>query len=323
MDIHPANYAEVYLNMLYQKQNPRNSDGQSISILRPYAVGRAATNLQVGQTELMVIPLEKLPFIDGEVTDHVTQVEFDGVDAKGNHYAGNVNASNAIRATWFSRDGFLKFPGLVRRGERVQIWRNGETDQYYWELLGLDNDLRRKDILLLVISSTENEQEGKLDNTNSVVIEINTVDRHLTLSTPKNRDELCAYMMQLNYGLGEFSFSDDVGNSVVLKSRDEFIQFINKSRSLVKMEKEDITMESNNSVNIKTKKFNLEAEESTSIKTKNSSLEADKHKMDADFSFNGDGSIEGGSLEHNGTNIGSTHRHGGVDTGSGSTKTPH
>ena len=43
----------------------------------------------------------------------------------------------------------------------------------------------------------------------------------------------------------------------------------------------------------------------------------------ADISLQGNVAISGGSLTHNGVNIGSTHAHGGVQTGGGNTSGPH
>ena len=88
----------------------------NVSILQPYSVGAAAANLLVGQTELSVFPNEKMPHTDGEVTDNVVNMTTKGVDSSGNNYSDNVETSLAIKAKWLSRNSWLKFPGLVRRG---------------------------------------------------------------------------------------------------------------------------------------------------------------------------------------------------------------
>lgn len=55
----------------YQSKDPagtgRSSFGSTASILKLYSVGRAAANLQVGQTELEVFPNEVKTHTDGEI----------------------------------------------------------------------------------------------------------------------------------------------------------------------------------------------------------------------------------------------------------------
>lgn len=52
------------------------------------------------------------------------------------------------------------------------------------------------------------------------------------------------------------------------------------------------------------------------IKAKTVLIEAD------DIQINGKTAVQGSSLTHNGTNVGDTHVHGGVDTGLGTTRNP-
>lgn len=315
------------------------------SILQPYSVGYAAANLNVGQTELSVWPTEKATHTDGEVTDHVVNVATKGVDGSGNNYSENIDTSVTIKAAWLSRNPWLKFPGLVRRGEQVQIWRVGDTDQYYWELMGLSNHLRRKDIILLAISNTRDEKTTDLTASNSVFFEINTVDKHITLSTPENDGEKCRYVMQLNYGDCNFSLSDTIGNSFVMDSLEHLMQMRNASDSFIKLDKFDIIGESTESIRFKTKLFDVQTEtfnvdstttkmtgtdgsfDYTATKLSGSSLSMSYSSVSGEcggtFGINaGEVSFDSSSLSHNGTNVGSSHKHPGVRTGDGSTQPP-
>lgn len=301
------------------------------SILKLYSVGEAAANLLVGQTELSVWPKEKQTHADGEVTDNVTTTATSGVDGSGNNYSDNVEASVAIKAKWLSRDPWLKFPGLVRRGEEVMIWRVGDTDQYYWELMGLSNHLRRKDIMLLAISNTRDEKTTDLTAANSVFFELNTVDKHISLSTPNNDGEKCRYMIQLNYGDCNFSLSDDVGNSIVMDSIEQLIQARNGADTFVKLEKFVIEAEAAERISFKTKLFEVEAETinmkgtNGNFEITNTAFTGSKYSMNyssvtgtcsGTYGINaGSVAFDSGSLEHNGTNVGSSHRHGGIRSG--------
>lgn len=315
-----------------EEKTPEPSGTGNASILKPYSVGQAAANLTIGQTELMVTPTEKFTHLDGEVTDHVTTVTTSGKDGNGNNYSDITEASVAIKAKWLSRNPWVKFPGLVRRGEYVQIWRVGDTDQYYWELMGLSNHLRRKDILLLVISNTREEDTKELTAQNSVFFTIDTVDKHVTLSTPKNDKELAAFFVQLNWGAGNFSLSDDKGNSFVLDSPKALWLIKNSLNSLIKVEGGGIDIEAPEYVKINTKLFDLQST-TTTMKGQEATLTYPQTTLEGSnlalsysavvggsgggtFAFNGSAvDFNVSELKHGGINIGSSHFHNGVTGG--------
>ena len=325
--------------MSYNDEDPAGTKtvdtGANASVLKPYSVGKAAANLKVGQTELYVVPTEKLTHLDGEVTDTVEVKTTSGVDSTGNNYSDNVETSNAIKAKWLSRDPWLKFPGLIRRGEDVQIWRVGDSDQFYYELMGTTNHLRRKDILLLVISNTRDEATTELTAQNSVMFEINTSDGHIVLNTPKNDGEPAAYTVQLSMKEGNFFISDDLGNSIVMASTKELIQLCNTSNTYVKLEQTRMELVATESVLIKTKDLNIQT---TNTNMKGSKMTWDYSNatmngsainitysnigLSGTMTGDGDMSFSGGGLTHNGKNVGDSHTHPGVRTGDGSTQGP-
>lgn len=325
--------------MSYNEEDPSGTKtidtGSNASVLKPYSVGFAAANIKVGQTELRVVPSEKLTHLDGEVTDNVNTKTTSGIDSTGNNYSDNIDTSLAINAKWLSRDPWLKFPGLVRRGEEVQIWRVGDSDQYYWELLGTSNHLRRKDILLLVISNTRDEATTELTPANSVMFEINTTDGHIVLSTPKNDGEAVAYTIQLSMKESNFFISDDIGNSIVMASLKELIQLRNTSNTYVKLEKTKLELIANESILIKTKNLDIQT---TTTKMSGTTMNWDYKTAELNggainvkystiglagtMSGTGNMAFSGGNLTHNGKNVGDGHKHPGIQRGDSSTDGP-
>lgn len=333
---------EQEISMSYESQYPSGTkpvqSSTKASLLQPYSVGHAAANLLVGQTELSVWPSEKFTHTDGEVTDNVTTTTTKGIDGSGNNYSDNVESSVTIMAKWLSRDPWLKFPGLVRRGEDVQIWRVGDTDQYYWELLGTSNHLRRKDIMLLAISNTRDEATTELTAFNSVFFEFNTVDKHITLSTPENDGEKCRYVVQLNYGDANFSIADTIGNSFVMDSIAELMQLRNASDTFLKLDKFEMVGEAQESIKFKTKLFDIQTETfnvdsttttmqgttgtfdyaATNLKGSTLSMSYSSVSGECGGSFGiSAASVDytSGSLTHNGKNVGDSHGHSGVKGG--------
>jgi len=325
----------------YQKSNPagtRTLGKGSASILQMYSVGIAAANLQVGQTELSVFPSESRTYADGEVTDNISDYTTTGVDGNGNNYSEKVTASNAIRAKWLSRNPWLKTPGLVRRGEEVIIWRVGDTDQFYWELMGTSNHLRRRDIMLLVFSNTIDESATELTAANSVFLEFNTVDKHITLMTPTNDGEKCGYTLQLNYKDSNFSLSDTLGNGLLLDSMNSLIELYNMDNSTVKIDKTKILIQASEEVKIVTEHLIAETTQTTMNGETFTGTYPNTNWSGSGLSFDyttgtmntGGGMTMTGAgvkfnvseLSHNGTNIGDTHVH--TEQGDGKdTSTPH
>lgn len=247
-----------------------------------------------------------------------------------------MRVSNSIKAKWLNRNAWLLTPGLVRRGEEVIIWRVGDSDQYYWELMGTTNSLRRRDVMLFVISNTIDETVEKLTHENSYFLEFNTVDKHVTLNTPMNDGEACGYTIQLNTKDGMFSISDSLKNAIVLDSTKEIIQLINTSLSTVKLDRTKILIESREEVKIKTKSLVTESE--TTSMTQNQSFISKAPTTNwsgstigfsyssSTMSFGSGTTITGGSVNfnnagitHNGKPIDSSHTHGGIQRGGSST----
>lgn len=59
------------------------------------------------------------------------------------------------------------------------------------------------------------------------------------------------------------------------------------------------------------------------INCSNATINSDNTTINGNTSINGNVAIAGGSLTHNGKNVGSDHTHGGVQTGGGNTKAPN
>lgn len=308
--------------------------GAKMSVLQPYSVGEAVANIQVGQTELMVRPTEKQTHLDGEATDIVTDTTTSGKDSQGGAYSDVAQSGVAIKASWLSRNPWLKFPGLVRRGEEVQIWRVGDSDQYYWELMGTSNHLRRKDIMLLVFSNTRDEETTELTSDNSVFFTIDTVDKHITLSTPTNDKELTAFMLQLNYGDSNFSISNTKGDTFLMDTPKALMLLKNSADTLVKLEGSGVDIEASKYVKIKTDVFEVDAPKMlmhgdqgimkyTNLNMTGSNLALAYASTvggqgGGTFTFNGASvDFNVSSITHGGKTIDSNHTHSKVQSGNG------
>lgn len=231
-----------------------------VSVLKMYSFGRAASNLQKGQRELECVPIEQMSHLDGEVTDNIQTAASAGNDKLGNEYNVEVETGSSVRAKWLSRNANKPYPGLVRRGEEVLLWKAGDTDQFYWEETGLSGDKRRLDVIVVAISNTRDEKADALTPANSYFFEFNTVDKIAALVTNKSDGEPYAYNLQLNTKEGILVLTDDAENSFQLDSDEQLLELRNGAGSFVQVVKQDINCFSASKITMVTKDFSLAAD---------------------------------------------------------------
>ncbi len=106
-------------------------DSKSESAYRLISIGYVAENKLRTEHTVEISLTELSPMLNGELKSNVDTINFDGLDAKGNPYAGQVNISNTIMATWKGGLGNRISSPDVRRGDRVEIYQFGNTDKYY------------------------------------------------------------------------------------------------------------------------------------------------------------------------------------------------
>ena len=273
------------------------------SLIRPYSLGVAAANLEFGQKELEVTPVENLAQLDGEITDTQVDVESTGTDKDGNTYSTSQKASNSIKAMWLPLDTYRAFPGLIRRGERVMIWRVGDTDKYYWTEMGLDDTTRRKDIMTFLVPNSSKEGEDSRTPDTAYFIEVNTVDKHITIQTNKNDGEQFAYLFQLNPGGKNATLCDDVGNYIQLDSTLQKIIAKNQMGSEFWIEKNKGAFKTPENILFETKTLDIKAT------TMNVAVDNYTVKATTTTWSGSSYSIKSGSFTHNGINVGATHYH--------------
>lgn len=270
-----------------------------VSKFKIKSIAYAAQNLELGKTLLEVTPVESLGYLHGEVNTEKETFEETGTDAKGNTYQVKIETSNAMVAEWLQFGSNRITPPNVRRGERVLLWQYAEEDKYYWSSLGLDDHLRRLETVTYVFSDTKDENTKHLTPENSYYLEVDTHNKLVTLATAKSDGEPFKYTIQVNAKDGKVVITDDINNYIMLNSNQKQLILENAQGSKVDIQNKSIIIDAGESVTINSKKCNINGE----------------------TNINGSTSIKG-NLTNNGTNVGSTHTHGGIMGGPGRTSTP-
>lgn len=105
----------------------------------------------------------------------------------------------------------------VRKNETVLIFRFADEQEYYWDTIFREPELRR---LERVRYSYCNRPEGleAYDDDTSYWLEYSTVDQHVWLHTSDNNGEPCKYDIKIDSKAGTVTIKDDIGNIIHLDS---------------------------------------------------------------------------------------------------------
>lgn len=281
---------------------------------RLISVGYVAENKSRQTDEIEVSLIELTPFINGELKGDIVTDTCNGVDSKGNHFSASVKMSNTVIATWKGEGTNRVTSPDVRRGDRVNIYRYGNNDKYYWEPLEhVGESVKKRETVTHTYSNTTDEKDNTPTVKNSYIQEVSTHDKLVTLiQTSKSDGEKFQYVVQVNTKENVIVLADDVGNFIQLDSNGSHVVMQNADGSLFEVIKGDININCKGNVNI-------EAGGNVNIKTPNTYITSST-QIKGDTDINGSFATKG-SFTNNGVNVGSghVHRNGG---GRGNSGTP-
>ncbi len=309
----------------------------NISGLHIYSYGVSLENKPLNTKDLRVVPMEIVPFIQGEVAENDTEIKVTGVDRFGNNYTASSASTNAVTAEWLPLGSNRATAPDIRRGERIILFRYKNVDEFFWVVDGRDEHLRRLETVIYRYSNSRDEGEVTITDDNSWSLTVSTHEKHITLKTTKNDGEPFAYTFQINAKEGIVvltdNATDDGGNYIELNSRDTNIIAKNIDGTYVELNKKVLNLHALDEINITTKTLNIKTQainETTDTITTNASssinTNTSTNTITATTTHNGAATITGtttigggmsvsggasinGSLTNNGTDVGSEHIH--------------
>lgn len=246
----------------------------------PYSIGIVAENPAIGSKEILVTPSEVTPQMTGVVKSNPQVMTTTGEDAQGNEYKVDAMTDTTLTATWLPDNSNRVSPPNVRRNTRVQLYRMGDSDTFYWRDLGLDPQLKRLETVILAFNNNPNEQgDDKVDPENCWFLEVSTHTGMATFHTTKSNGEPFAYDLQINAKAGKVVITDDDGecNSIMLDSVNKHIQAILSTGTEFNLDgnniygfaPEDITFKATNNIHMECNNYSLIAKESYYCESQN------------------------------------------------------
>lgn len=284
-------------------------------LLKPYGVGRAVENKALNSNECEFTIIELFAFSEGEIKSDASDIKYSGPNVSGTIKESKVKFSKAIKAKWLSMDPNRKTAPDIRRGERAQVYRLGDTNTYYWKELGLDNDLRRLETVIYAFSNSSKNEANELAKDDFYFVEISTHAKLVTLKTSKSDGEPFSYLVQIDAKAGKFIIEDDIDNHIFIDSTERLIELENKDGTLVRLDKKKLTIHADDTIDITSKSVSISGSDSVSLRaTKYSgsfssyTMNSGSANMTTTLTVNGSVSTNGG-LTNNGVNVGGSHTH--------------
>lgn len=247
-----------------------------ISKFNVYSLAIVAANKPLSSKVIECTPTEIAPMTNGEVSDTMDKYTAGATDREGAAYQVEMTTTNTVKATWLPMGGSNRMTAPdVRRGELVILYRFADTDELWWATLKDDMHLRKLETVIYAFSGSTVES-AKADSDNMYFLEVSTHNKLVHFHTSKANGEPYSYDIQINTQHGFIKIQDDVGNFIGFDSKENQLEMVNRDGSKLDINKKNITIESTNSITLKSKTVTVDAtdivDKATSIKTNASTI---------------------------------------------------
>lgn len=215
-----------------------------------HSLGIAVENKPRDSKSLNVLPSETANTTDGEINLNPTQETVEGTDSNGQSYQVKTTSERSLVCMWLPSEDNRATPPDIMRNEWVEIWRKGDSDQYYWRSMG-HSGKRALESVVYTWNASPNPGGGGVDFATCYFFAVSAHDKHITIGTSKANGEPYAWTFQINTGKGEFTLCDDIGNEFEIVSRDNKLQLKNPDGTFFKIERQTIEMEAAQYIQLK------------------------------------------------------------------------
>lgn len=264
-----------------------------------FSIGIVAEDKPRGNERCKIIPIE---------TNFVNPTQVESVESlnEKQHASDNamdnlqVTTGNAITAKWWKFNSNRVNPPDVKKEDYVLILRLGKTDIYFWIDLNFANVKRLEDAVYAWSADPDNQMADDLSN--AYVLNISSIDKHITLRTTMLNGEKAAFLFQFDNANGTWQCVDQKGNKYYLNSVEDDLGFENAMLSKININKEDMFLFSKKSINLETQTIKekckvriTEAAESVTFKTPSWKMDGAEGEFTGnltvlkDFTYKGEG----------------------------------
>lgn len=188
--------------------------------LKIYSLGIVIKDLIPGDDQILVAPIEALNFQkEGRLEDWSESFKGNIEDIGKSGFASENIAKSYIIAKWLRKgDTNRSSPPDVYASETVVIYKYSDVDEYYWQDMKLEKEIRRLEDVTYSFSNLSTPPGEAYDEDSSYWVRVSTRDKFIHIHTSKNDGEPFEYDIKLNTKEGNLLITDNDGNSYELDS---------------------------------------------------------------------------------------------------------
>lgn len=218
-------------------------------VYEPYSVGVLTEDIVNGNQYASVWPHEKVPVMPKrEIVssyfdkDQYGQYVHKGVDAQGHSYESTVTADTSVRAQYIQDDRHQISIPLLRKGERVMLYRLKGSNELFWKPVNVDGRLAESDSVVKAYAATSDKEQGGFegDPEKAYISSFSPANKEISIITSQANGEPCGYMIQVNTKAGAVVIQDTLGNIIQMSSVEHRITLRNADDTLIDLNKQDI-----------------------------------------------------------------------------------
>lgn len=236
-----------------------------MSDFKLFCIGTVMTDLITGNEPIDIMPHELITNVEGDIGER-ENVSKTVNTSEGKVHNINLDKGSVITAVWLSNNSNRVTPPNVRKGEKVEVYRYGDSDKYYWKTMSPELDLRKLEHVKYVFVNDSSQDLVQIDDSNCYSFTVSTLNKFIKIHTADNNGELTTYDLEIDTKEGRVKLLDGKGNYAELDSAQDEMTFKTNNK---------LNIITDNEVYVKTDKVNVIADSEVNIKTGKANVDAD------------------------------------------------
>lgn len=182
-----------------------------------YAIGIVAEDKIKDEHTIKVYVKELIGDYTGNINES-RNISGMSEDSDGKVFNVNVDINVTVPAVWYSRNTNRVTPPNVRAGMKVELYKYGNTDKYYWSTQNYESDLIGLEHVMHIYSNTNELPSRKLNRLNTYWSTVSTRDKYVWWHTSNNDGEPSTYDILFDTKNASVILVDKNKNFIELKS---------------------------------------------------------------------------------------------------------
>lgn len=272
-----------------------------MDVLQCYGVGTVTQDKETDSDEVMVYIPSLFPEADGETVATTEQQDITTQSPTGDTISSTSLVSNSVMCKWMALNTNRVTSPDVRKGSKVVVYKFQGSDKYMWTYFGMDGTLRLETVVWAFSSSPNVDANTPVTPDNYYMFMVSTHKKMVQLVTGQGNGEAAAYSITVDTGNGQFGIVDSENNILTINSIAHALSFINDEKSVMNIEKKDITLSCENNmllhgkenVQMQCTNLTIKADESINVETKTTNWKSPVFNLEGDLFHRGNTEQEG------------------------------